>query len=267
MRSMLIAVVLASAGYVGVMSAESVQLPPARVVDAVADTSNLAIGTAAYFENSGSNPGRTSVASSQPRAPELTTTIPAEDTPSGSETSLTSPNGFASGQQPVAEQQPTSVPHVATTPPPPTARDRGEAALDSFSYEWRSGLPGWEISFHPGRKGVLGYTFVQERKIEIYVRDDMSDPLLAHVIAHEIGHAIDVSMNSGDERRRWQAARGIEDKPWWPGNGATDFSTGAGDFAESFAAWQVGNASFRSSLGPAPNESQKLLLAELVGQR
>jgi len=143
-------------------------------------------------------------------------------------------------------------------------RVRGEAALGSFAYDWRAGLPNWEISFHPGRSGVLGYTFVQEQRIEVYVRDEMSDQLLAHVIAHEIGHAIDVSNNSGDDRRRWQELREIEDAPWWPTSGATDFSTGAGDFAESFAAWQVGDASFRSRVADPPSAAENELMAELV---
>ncbi len=156
------------------------------------------------------------------------------------------------------DEIPAGVPSGQTIP-----RTRGEAALAEFTYDWATGLPGWEISFHPGRAGVLGYTFVQERRIEVYVRDEMSDGLLAHVIAHEIGHAIDVTHNSGDDRRRWQELRGIGDEPWWPGNGATDFSTGAGDFAESFAAWQVGDDSFRSKLADPPSESDNRLMEEL----
>jgi hypothetical protein len=135
--------------------------------------------------------------------------------------------------------------------------------LAAYSYDWRNGIPGWEISFHEARSGVLGYTFVEERRIEVYVRPEMSESLLAHVIAHEIAHAIDVTHNSGDDRARWQALRGIEEKPWWPGNGASDFSTGAGDFAESFAAWQVGDGSFRSMIGDPPEAAEFALLLEL----
>jgi hypothetical protein len=95
------------------------------------------------------------------------------------------------------------------------------------------------------------------------VRESQSTELLAHVIAHELGHAVDVTLNDGPDRRRWEDARGLDSAPWWPGNGATDFSTGAGDFAESFAAWQVGDASFRSKLGGSPTTEQIALLAEL----
>ncbi|MEM8924948.1 MAG: hypothetical protein AAGD35_15695 [Actinomycetota bacterium] len=140
---------------------------------------------------------------------------------------------------------------------------RGAAALEEIDYPWRDLLPEWTIQFHPAEKGAYGYTLTREQHIDIYVRADQSHELLAHVIAHEIGHAIDVSLNSGDDRRRWQASRGIEDAPWWPDNRASDFATGAGDFAESFAAWQVGPESFRSDLGGAPNAAQIQLLDEL----
>ncbi len=111
---------------------------------------------------------------------------------------------------------------------------------------------------------MFGYTYVDEQRIEIFVRDDMSDALLAHVIAHELGHAVDVTLNTGEDRSSWATARGIEAVQWWPGSGVTDFSTGAGDFAESFAAWQVGTANYRSAVASAPSAEQLALLASLA---
>ncbi len=146
---------------------------------------------------------------------------------------------------------------------PADVEPRGEAALASIPYPWRELLPGWEIRFHSGLDGAYGYTLTDERVIEIYVRDDQSDQLLAHVIAHELGHAVDVTHNDAEDRHRWQAARDF-DAPWWPDSRASDFATGAGDFAESFAAWQVGSESFRSQLGQPPSAEQLELLAELV---
>ncbi len=64
--------------------------------------------------------------------------------------------------------------------------------------------------------------------------------------------------------RRWLDLRGIDSAPWWPDNRAADFATGAGDFAESFAAWQVGDASFRSELGEPPSDAELLLLEQLA---
>ncbi len=141
---------------------------------------------------------------------------------------------------------------------------RGAEALARISYPWQDRLPGWEITFHPAEDGAYGYTLTREHRIDIYVRSDQSDDLLAHVVAHEIGHAVDVMLNDGEDRRRWQRMRGIEDEPWWPDNRAPDFATGAGDFAESFAAWQVGSGAFRSTLGTPPSSEAKALLAELA---
>ncbi len=223
--------------------AQSGELPPARVVDAIIDTELLR-------------------ASEWPPTTELTGA-----TRLSGAIELASTGGASESSDETAQSQATDRPTTTSSTPATntsTARDRGEQALASYSYNWQAGLPGWEISFHPGRQGVLGYTFVQEQRIEVYVRSAMSDALLAHVVAHELGHAIDVTLNSGDDRRRWQAQRAIDEKPWWPGNGATDFSTGAGDFAESFASWQVGDASFRSNLGDPPTGADNALMAELA---
>lgn len=268
MRMFATGVVILGLGYVGMLGAESAEFRPARIVDAIVDTNHLAVGTAVHSSGQPTANALAAGVAQQPDDPSPTpvstvvslpvptTTTPVITTPPGAVTSATTATTLAAST--------TTTTVLPTTPPPPTPRQRGEEALASFNYDWQNGLPGWEISFHPGRKGVLGYTFVQEQRIEIYVRDDMSSSLLGHVIAHEVGHAIDVTQNSGDDRRRWQEMRAIEDKPWWPGNGSTDFSTGAGDFAESFAAWQVGTASFRSNLGPPPDSAARALMAELV---
>ena len=161
--------------------------------------------------------------------------------------------------------QPTTAPAPTATAAPQADHDaRGAAALARISYPWQSKLPGWTIEFNASRSGVLGYTFTTEKRIEVYVRDSMSEGLLAHVVAHEIGHAVDVSRNSGSERRSWLEARGVPDAQWWPGEGGvSDFKSGAGDFAEGFAAWQVGTGSYRSKLGSAPNSEQLELMAQL----
>ncbi len=138
-------------------------------------------------------------------------------------------------------------------------------ALGQISYDWEDKLRGWSIHFHPPRTGYLGLTWPSERRIDVYVRSDQSTTFLAHVIAHEIGHAVDVTHNSGADRAAWQAARGIGWAPWWPTAYASDFSTGAGDFAEAFAFSQIGSYTyFRSNLGGDPTWSQRQLMATLA---
>ena len=143
-------------------------------------------------------------------------------------------------------------------------QQRGQLALQQIGFDWEAKLPGWNVTFHEERDGLFGLTLVEEKQIEIYVRDDQSDDLLVHIVAHEIGHAVDVTLNSGRDRREWQAARGIEDEPWWPSSAASDFQTGAGDFAESFAYWQAESDNYRSKLGPEPNAAQLELMARLA---
>lgn len=162
----------------------------------------------------------------------------------------------------VSSEAPSETPTEVVEPSDP--RSRGEAALATISYPWEQLLPGWTIDFLPEKSGLFGLTLVPDKRIEVYVRDNQTEALLAHVIAHELGHAIDVTLNDGPDRRAWAEARGTGSSPWWPGNGTTDFSTGAGDFAESFAAWQVGSGSFRSTLAGPPTDAQIELLAQLA---
>ncbi len=152
----------------------------------------------------------------------------------------------------------------STVPSDPSVSERGRWALDQISYPWQAKLPGWTVEFEGGREGLFGLTLVDDKRIEIYLRDDQTDELLVHIVAHELGHAVDVTLNDGSDRRAWQSARGIEGEPWWPGSAASDFRTGAGDFAESFAYWQAESDNFRSKLGPEPTADQLELMAELA---
>ncbi len=145
-------------------------------------------------------------------------------------------------------------------------RDRAARALGRIRYDWKARLPGWQVRFLPGRSGLRGSTFPRERVVEVYVRSSQSVSDIAHVVAHELGHAVDVSLLGDDDRAAWLAARGVDPStPWFPdGSGVTDFATGAGDFAESFAHWQVGDQWY-SRLGAPPDAATTAFLVSLAG--
>ncbi len=139
----------------------------------------------------------------------------------------------------------------------------GGPAIEAITYPWKEELPGWDVEFVVGAGNIAGYTWSQEQRIEVFVRPGATSADLARILAHELGHAVDVTKNSGDERRAWLVLRNAESAPWWPGNGLADFATGAGDFAEAFAVWQVGADDYRGELGPPPTPEQLELLREL----
>jgi hypothetical protein len=131
------------------------------------------------------------------------------------------------------------------------------AALDTITYPWQTRLPGWTITFLGARPGLRGVTYVDDRRIEIYVRPQDSVERTAWVVAHELGHAVDVTYNDPQDRAAWRAQR-HSDAPWWPDDYARDFDTLAGDFAEAFAVAQTGGQS-SSALGQPSAEDLALL--------
>lgn len=144
-----------------------------------------------------------------------------------------------------------------------TATAKGAGALMLITYPWQQQLEGWTIEFKPERDGLLGYAFFQDRRVEIYVRPTQSTRDVAAVVAHELGHAIDVSTFSDQDRDRWLQARGIGQVSWWPGADGSDFASGAGDWAEAFATWLMADESL-SEVAGAPTPSQLDLVAVLA---
>ena len=147
------------------------------------------------------------------------------------------------------------------------AADDGElvaGTLDHISYPWPERLPQWELAFLPRQEDLRGLTLPAQKRIEIYVRDTDTAETLARVVAHELGHAVDVQWNDSRDRDRWRVARGVGPAvPWWPGDSERDFATLAGDFAEAFAMWQTGAAS-RSTVGGPLTPEQLVVLAALA---
>lgn len=141
---------------------------------------------------------------------------------------------------------------------------RGRQALDLIAYNWQWELPAWRIDFLPGRSGTKGATLPRERRIEIYVRGSDSARDVAHVVAHEIGHALDVTYLTGEERRRFATARGYSANRWWTCSGCDDRSTGAGDFAEVWADAALGVPNWRVRIAARPTAAQKALAMQMA---
>jgi uncharacterized membrane protein YgcG len=154
---------------------------------------------------------------------------------------------------------PTSPP-VWQGPPTPPAPPVGAAALAQISYPWQQ--LGYQIVFLGPRSDLMGQTFFDEHRIEVYLRDGESRLMVAHVIAHEIGHAIDVAYNTPERRQQWLNLRGAStSQPWFGCSSCDDFSSPAGDYAETFSFWQVGPSADYSHLAPPPSPQQ---LNELI---
>lgn len=191
-------------------------------------------------------------------------------------TEQTAGDDGGTGSPPPAARAVAGVPTTAPAPPEGSGRaverlgsdelrSTAARALGLVRYDWQRNLPGWQLRFLPGRQGVRGYTYPESRVIEVFVRESDSPEALAHVIAHEVGHAVDVSLLDDGERASWRGARGISARaPWFPGfNGETDFASGAGDFAESFA-WTFAGPPWFSDLGPPPDDLQMALVRQLA---
>ncbi|MGI9606493.1 MAG: hypothetical protein ACR2P0_10180 [Acidimicrobiales bacterium] len=141
----------------------------------------------------------------------------------------------------------------------------GSEALALVRFDWSGMFPDWTIEFHTSRDGLRALTYPHEQRIEVFVRTSDDAESLHRVIAHELGHVIDVEWNDEEERSRWRVERGIAgDVPWWPGESKPDFATGAGDFAEAFAVWEAGITS-QSSVAGALDQGDLDLLTQLVG--
>lgn len=140
-------------------------------------------------------------------------------------------------------------------------RDR---VLALIPFPWQERLPGWTVELMPARYDVHGLTFTGEARIELYVRPTDDADILARVLAHELGHAADLTLNDDTDRAAWLDQRGIDGAPWWPGEAASDFASGAGDFAECFSTWQVGSTSRSEIAGPCRAEDLTVLIS-LVG--
>lgn len=128
----------------------------------------------------------------------------------------------------------------------------GAQALARIDYPFEN--LGWTVSFLPGRSGYLGLAIGEERRIEIYVRPTHTVDDVAHTLAHELGHAVDLTYGTAYRRREYRRMRGLStDATWFGCNSCSDYATPAGDFAEIFEYWLLGAGDYRSQLGGLPD--------------
>jgi hypothetical protein len=139
------------------------------------------------------------------------------------------------------------------------AASRREEALAFIEFPWQQ--LNYDIVFMPPRIGFRAMTFPKVRRIEIYARPTDDSRLLAYDIAHELGHAIDMSFNTEETRRKWMELRGIDpETPWFGCSRCSDYNTPAGDFAETFALLLFGSKNFSGRIAPAPTAGQLAVL-------
>lgn len=131
----------------------------------------------------------------------------------------------------------------------------GAAALELIDYPWRD--LGWEVRFLPGRAGFLGLAIGEERRIEIFVRPEHTVTDVAHTVAHELGHAVDMTWGTDYRRAEYRRMRGFSQRGKWFGcDECSDYATPAGDYAEVFEYWLLGGGDYRSQLGSAPDATR-----------
>ena len=145
-----------------------------------------------------------------------------------------------------------------------TPEAAGAVALESIPFDWQRLLPGWTIEFAGFHDELLGGTSWQDQRITIWVRPDQSIGQIRHVVAHEIGHALDVTYFDETIRVRWMVARGFAaDDAWWPESGENDYASPAGDLAETMATW-VNGPHHWAGTGEAPTGADIELMRELL---
>lgn len=145
-----------------------------------------------------------------------------------------------------------------------TPAERGQRVVASLRPAWRqTRVP---VTFRGPRPGTLGEVLLHTGAVTIFVRpcSAESDELLRHVVAHELGHAWDVTRMTRRQRLAYKRFRGIPaSTPWFGCSGCADFGTPAGDFAETYAQWLRQARDSRSELARPATERELAALARL----
>ena len=160
---------------------------------------------------------------------------------------------------------------VAPKPAPLTAAEASAAhGLLARAQELVSVTPaevGYRLHVAGPVEGIRGQADAATRTITLFVSPQMQPHQVAHDLAHEIAHAFDAQRLSAAQRAEYLRARGVPDAQWWPGREASDYRSGAGDFAEVFALCRAASPEFRSRLAPRPQDPCALLPKEARGAK
>lgn len=186
------------------------------------------------------------------------------DQKTDSDTSLKAEDGPVCSETPdYAKGAAVDSPRILTIPlaeKPISENDRRESVLALIHFPWQD--LGYTVVFMGPRLGYRAMTLTAPHRIEIYVRTGDSPRQQAFDLAHELGHAFDLKYNDEGRRRKWIELRGIKPStPWFGCDACPDYSTPAGDFAETFAYLLLGPGNYHSQMAPAPRPHQ---IAELA---
>jgi hypothetical protein len=127
-----------------------------------------------------------------------------------------------------------------------------DRALPLISFDPRS--LGHHIRVAPARPGVRAELDRRTRTITLFARASDPPHRWAHDLAHELGHAFDDLRMTAADRREYLSQRGRPGAQWAAAPGASDYATGAGDFAEVFALCHAASPDFRSRLASRPED-------------
>lgn len=142
------------------------------------------------------------------------------------------------------------------------AQDAAARALVARAQELVAVTPaqlGYRLKVAGPLAGIRGRADADARTITLFVSPQFAAHQVAHDLAHELGHALDAQRLSPSQRAAYLRARGVPDAPWWPGRQASDYRSGAGDFAEVFALCHATSPEFRSRLAARPEDPCGLL--------
>jgi hypothetical protein len=124
---------------------------------------------------------------------------------------------------------------------------------------------GWRLRVAGPLAGVRGRADTTTKTITLYVGAHAAAHQVAHDLGHEIGHAFDAERLSAAERAAYLRGRGVPEASWWPAGQASDYASGAGDFAEVFALCHAVSPEYRSRIAVRPEDPCALLPKEARG--